>query len=312
MFQSSELKTLIEKFSTLKSRGIVLMEWNLNVSSNISAVGNYRYRPTEATSVYKGLTQSYDINDTGNFYTDATDADIIIDGGYKDNNSPQVFQSKKEKIAQLYSLEDCFNKFRPRYGINKLSYFANRFTHNTTQFLAQRPRYYMSDNKDKFKYWSSFRTENNIERGIAKNILNGQFYIDDACPFVVYKEEVPANRLVVKMQTNVGTKDLGPFSTGSGLLSDPLFGNSNKTTPVKWKIQVLRNNNWSDVQSFNQSSRRPDGSAIVQEDGYLELSYGLIIPDKYSNIFINVFHSFFIRIKSEIIYKKYNKKMKYI
>ena len=288
MFQSSELKTLIEKFSTLKSRGIVLMEWNLNVSSNISAVGNYRYRPTEATSVYKGLTQSYDINDTGNFYTDATDADIIIDGGYKDNNSPQVFQSKKEKIAQLYSLEDCFNNFRPRSGINKLSYFANRFTHNTNQFLAQRPRYYMSDNKDKFKYWSSFRTENNIERGIAKNILNGQFYIDDACPFVVYKEEVPANRLVVKMQTNVGTKDLGPFSTGSGLLSDPLFGNSNKTTPVKWKIQVLRNNNWSDVQSFNQSSRRPDGSAIVQEDGYLELSYGLIIPDKYSNIFINV------------------------
>ena len=81
MFESSELKTLIEKFSTLKSRGIVLMEWNLNVSSNISAVGNYRYRPTESTSVYKGLTQSYDINDTGKFYTDATDADIIIDGG---------------------------------------------------------------------------------------------------------------------------------------------------------------------------------------------------------------------------------------
>lgn len=288
MFQSNELKDLIEKFSTLKSRGIVTMEWNLNTSSNIAYIGNYRHRPLESGSIYKGLTQTYDINDSGKFYTDATDADIVIDGGYKDNNEPQIFPSKKEKIAQLYSLEECFNKFRPRSGINKLSYFSNRFTHSTNQFLAQRPRYYMSDKKDNFKYWSSFRTENNIERGIAKNILNGQYYIDDAVPFVVYKEQVPANRLIVKMQTNVGTKDLGPFSTSSGLLSDPLFGDQNKTTPVKWKIQVLKNNNWIDVQSFNGLSKRSDGSPIIKEDGYLELSYGLIIPDRYESIFINV------------------------
>jgi hypothetical protein len=102
MFQSSELKDLVEKFSTLKSRGIVTMEWNLNVSTNIASVGNYRYRPLESDSIYRSLTQSYDINDSGKFYTDATDADIIIDGGSKDNNMPQVFQSKKQKIAQLY------------------------------------------------------------------------------------------------------------------------------------------------------------------------------------------------------------------
>lgn len=286
MFESSELKDLIEKFSTLKSRGIVLMEWNLNVSSNIAAIGNYRYRPLESGSIYRGLTQSYDINDSGRFYTDATDADIIIDGGYKDNGNPQLFPSKKEKVQQLYSLEDCFNTFRPRSGINKLSYFSNKFTHHTNSYLAQRPRYYMSDKKDRFKYWSSFRTEDNIERGVAKNISNGQYYIDDACPFVVYKNKIPANRLVIKMQTNVGTKDLGPFSTTSGLLSDPLFGNQNKTTPVKWKIQVLRNNNWVDVHSFNSLSQRSNGLPIIGPDGYLELSYGLIIPEKYSSIFI--------------------------
>jgi hypothetical protein len=36
------------------------------------------------------------------------------------------------------------------------------------------------------------------EYGVAKNVSNGLYYIDDAVPFVVYKEQVPANRLVVK------------------------------------------------------------------------------------------------------------------
>ena len=53
---------------------------------------------------------------------------------------------------------------------------------------------------------------------------------------------VPANRLVVKMQTNVGTVNMGTMITQSGSLGDPLYGVQNKTTPVRWKVQYLNRN----------------------------------------------------------------------
>lgn len=98
----------------------------------------------------------------------------------------------------------------------------------------------MSSRYDQFKYWNSYRKEDSVERGIARNILNGLYYIDDAVPFVVYKENVPANRLVVKMQTNVGTVDLTNFINFSSTTPDPLYGDANKTTPKRWKIQYLK------------------------------------------------------------------------
>jgi hypothetical protein len=87
------------------------------------------------------------------------------------------------------------------------------------------------------------------------------------------------------MQTNVGTANLGTFTTQSGLLQDPLYGTSNKTTPVRWKIQYLNENNWVDAYSFNENSIRNDGSPIIPEDGYVELEYGIKIPDQYLSRF---------------------------
>jgi hypothetical protein len=143
----------------------------------------------------------------------------------------------------------------------------------------------MSSRYDQFKYWNSYRKEEGLERGIAK-VSGGQYYIDDAVPFVVYKEEVPANRLVVKMQTNVGDIDLAPFTNFSSTFADPLYGDANKTTPKRWKIQYLKNNSWIDAYSFDENSTRADGTAIIKSDGYVELEYGLIIPDKYKDTFV--------------------------
>ena len=183
---------------------------------NIFKLGNYRYRPTTAGSTYLNLPNTFDVSDTGNFYTGATDADITVDGGFDDSDVPQSFTSSNEKMKMIYSLEDCLKPFRPRSGINKPLYFNNKFLPNSGASMAQRPRYYMPSRYDQFKYWTSYRTEASVERGIAKNKSNSLFYIDDAVPFVVYKENVPANRLVVKMQTNVGDVDLGPFATATG------------------------------------------------------------------------------------------------
>jgi hypothetical protein len=248
---------------------------------NIFKLGNYRYRPTGSDVQYRTLPLTFDSLDEGNYYTGATDADVVVDGGFDNSGVPQLFTSTKEKMKMIYSLEDCIKPFRPRSGINKASYFSNRYFANSGVSIAERPRYYMASRYDQFRYWSSFRTEDNIERGIAKNISNGLNYIDDAVPFVVYKEKVPANRLVVKMQTNVGTANLGNFTTSSGILADPLYGTLNKTTPVKWKIQYLNEDNWVDAYSFDENSVRDDQSAIIPEDGYVELEYGIKIPDAY-------------------------------
>ena len=288
MFVSQELKNHFETSPTIQTRSLVLAEWNMNMPDNIFYVGNYRYRPTGDEVKFQTLPSSFDPLDAGDYYTDATDSEISINGGVDDQDLPQLFTSIEQKRKLLYSLEDCLKPFRPRSGINKPLFFdrSNQYLSNSGVFMAQRPRYYMSSRYDEFKYWNSYRKENGIERGIAKNILNGSYYIDDAAPFVVYKEQVPTNRIVVKMQTNVGNVNLQDFVNFSSINADPFFGESNKTTPKRWKIQCLKNNNWVDAYSFNENSTKADGSPIIGPDGYVELEYGLVVPDKYADIFV--------------------------
>ena len=281
MFVSETLKTHLETSSTIQLQSLVLAEWNMNMPDNIYKLGNYRYRPIGDNVQYRTLPLTFDQLDSGNYYTGATDADVVVDGGFDNSGVPQLFTSTKEKLKMIYSLEDCIKPFRPRSGINKASYFNNRYLANSGLLMTQRPRYYMPSRYDQFKYWSSFRTENNIERGIAKNISSGLNYIDDAVPFVVYKENVPANKIIVKMQTNVGTVNMGTMITQSGSFGDPLYGVQNKTTPVRWKVQYLNRNNWVDAYSFNENSLRSDGTPIIPEDGYVELEYGLKIPNEH-------------------------------
>jgi hypothetical protein len=293
VFVSSELKTHLESSSTIQLQSLVLAEWNMNMPDNIERLGNYRYRPTGTDTKFTTISNTFDALDSAGLYTGATDADIAIDGGFSNADLPQFFISKKEKMKMLYSLEDCIKPFRPRSGINKLMYFGGNYVHNSNELMSQRPRYYMPSRYDEFKYWTSYRTETaveggvtkTIERGIAKNKVGTLNYIDDTAPFVVYKENVPANRIIVKMQTNVGNVNLGPFVTSSGSIQDPLYRSDYKTTPLNWKVQYLKDNSWVDAQSFNATSVRDDGTAIVGPDGYLELQYGLIIPKEYRTRF---------------------------
>ncbi len=289
MFFNEALQNHLETSSSVRSHSLVTAEWNMNVAGNIKQVGNYRFRPLDPEdSLYKRVTPSFDAQDDARLYTDATDADIIIDGGYtNDKNNPQpiAFVAKKEKEAMLYSLEDCFGKFRPRSGINKLRFFEGKYTHHANQEMASRPRYYMGDRSDQFKYWSSFRTEAGVERGIAKNIFNNQYYIDDAAPYIVYNSPVPTNRVVIKMQTNVGDTDFGTFESLDGEFVDPFYGVANQTTPVRWKVQYLENNNWVDAISFTPDSTRSDGTSIIKSDGYVEIAYGLVVPTEYKQFF---------------------------
>lgn len=323
MWQSEELDNHLKTSDTIQTEAAVYAEWNMNQPGNVARIGNYRYRPTYSASKYFLIPMSYDPVDIGNYYTGATDSDVAIESGFDDEDQPTLFVAPKEKMKTLYSLEDCLKPHRPRSGINKPLYLGNfgapydeaQYITNPSpidkltglqtinqNYIVNRPRYYMSHKEDLFKYWTSYRTEygfptprpgeaqaqvqRQVEHGVSF-AANGRFYIEDAAPFVVYKEQIPTNKIVVKMQTNVGDIDLGNVRYGNESIPDPLYGDVNKTTPVIWKIEKLNeDNSWEELISFDEASLRADGSPIIGSDGYVEISYGLQIPEEYQSIFI--------------------------
>lgn len=315
MFQNDELKNHLETSFSVESEPAVVAEWNMNVPGNIQKIGNYRYR--QGSTQYGVLPNVFDILDLGNFYTGATDADVAVQEGFEqDGTTPQIFTYPKDKEKMLYSLEYCLKPFRPRSGINKLSYFSNKYLSFPNVNMYLRPRYYMPTKDDEFKYWRSYRTETNpvdntsSEYGISKNSSVGRYVIEDTNPFVVYKEPVPANRIVVKLQTNVGNIDLGPFrATGGASLPDPFFGESKKTVPSSFRVEYLNElNQWVTAYSFNETSLRDDNiSPIFSYDGHLSLEYGIEVPADYANNFrfVDTVSSTIVLPESNIIGRAY-------
>jgi len=179
--------------------------------------------------------------------------------------------------------------------------------------VARRPRYYMSSKFDQFKYWTSYRQETDVsingydngEYGVSKRSTSDKKdYIYDAAPFVVYREKIPTNKLVFKVQTNVGEIDLGPYRLKSNPKytdsPDPLYGEQRKTIPKRWTVQVLKGDSvtWTSILSFSNNFsyikengtivNRSTSSPIINPDGYVELQYGLDVPDAYQESFVLV------------------------
>ena len=293
MWQDDALKEHMQTSAAIKSAALVVGEWNMNDPENLAEIGNYRYRPASTGNQYNKLVTYWDKRDRGNWYTGATNSDVEVFGPYDDSDEPLIFQERDEKIKRLYSLDDCFKPNRPRSGINYLRFmgrstkkYINGIGDNVKSGVSNtdvnRPRYYLADSNNSFKYWSSWRRDGSEERGISYT-SNGLNYIDDCVPFVVYKNRVPANKLVVKMQTNIGTTNIGTISTPTGLISDPLYGAANATTPKQWDIEVLKDGVWTRAIRFDEESTRSDGSSIVGANGYVELAYGLKIPSSYGD-----------------------------
>jgi len=287
MFRDVDLQNHLKLVNTLKTKSLVIMEWNLNDFENIENYGNYRYR-SNTDSIYLTLPQSYDANDLGDYYTDGLKSSIESQTLIDENDASLIFSTPEVDRSLYYDLKQCFNSFRPRSGINKPLFFENgKYVDNIRS--GTRPRYYLSSRNDVFKYWNSFRFEDGIERGISSrtDVFNIGYEISDACPFVIYKEDVAANRIVIKMQTNIGEVPLGNIrSINNEIIEDPLGKVNNSSIPKRWSVQYLNNNNvWINAISFDENSLRKDNTDIVKWDGYVELFYGLAIPSKYSRRF---------------------------
>jgi hypothetical protein len=283
MYSDITLTNHLQTSSTVNTKSKVIAEWNLNNSETIQAVGNFNNRPTSASPSNTALdNEVWNANEnestkSTNKWYGYTDYDITIDGGYTDEAAtPVTFRSSRERQKSLMSLEDCFNRFRPRSGINKLRFFAKSkkiipLTSNNDTFLT--PRYYAASKDDKFKYWSSYRTavekvnniDTTVEYGISGVVSGNDKLIQDAAPFVIYKNLVPTNKVVVKVQTNVSSNNSLPTAN-----ADPFYSGSTpnyKSTPKIWKVQKYTGTQWTDMYTTT--------SDVFTEDGYFQLSYGL-------------------------------------
>ena len=289
MFVDEDLLEHIQTNNTLKSEAFIVAEWNLNNFENILNYGNYRYRPNDAaSSIYFNLPNSYDPFDLGDYYTDALTSKINSETLIGDDEASLIFTTEEVDRQLYYDLKQCFNSFRPRSGINKPLFFeTGKYIDNIKS--ARRPRYYMASRNDYFKYWNSFRIEDNVERGKSDRIDNNNigYSISDACPFIVYKEQVPTNRIVVKIQTNLAESEGEVIrDVNNNVINDPLFNRFKSSIPKRWSLEYLdENNNWTTAISFNEDSGRRDASPIFDWDGYAEVYYGLIVPDKYKESF---------------------------
>jgi hypothetical protein len=288
MFLDSDLKEHLEKNGSIKTESLVIAEWNLNDYDTIKQYGNYRYRKTTASSPYALISSVYDSFDLEDAYTDATVSYVQSKNIINNANQLQIYKTREKNRELYFDLKECFNQFRPRSGINKVVWFeSNKYIDNIRS--ATRPRYYLASKDDSFKYWCSYRKEDGEERGVSKSIdqTNIGYAIDDAAPFVIYNQSLPTNRVVVKMQTNLSESSIPASRTRDDrIINDVLADRNNSSIPKRWHIQYLNEtNNWVDAVSFNEDSVRSDGSPIVDWNGYVELYYGLTIPEKFKTTF---------------------------
>jgi len=279
MYSNETLTNYLQESSAVETKSRVFAEWNLNIFENIEAIGNYKNRPI-ASNTANTLASTWvpEDSDTANpTWYGFTDYDTTVDGGFTDESeTPVTFLSSNERQKFLMSLEDCFKKFRPRSGINKLrARDSGRYILPVySSDLFARPRYYPAGRNDNFKYWSSYRTSGNDWFGLSKT--GDPYLIQDTAPFVVYKNSIPTNKIVMKIQTNVSKTDNGSLiDKNSPANKDPFFIGSTinyKSTPLHWKIQKLdAENNWVDIYSATSDQFTTEAGW----DGYFQLSYGL-------------------------------------
>ncbi len=287
MFEDQSLKEHIKTRNTLSIQSLVVAEWNLNDLENIENYGNYRYRPNGTQAEFLTLPISYDPIDEGNYYTDALESSTISQFLVDNDDSSLAYLTYERNRELLFSLKECFQPFRPRSGINKLMWFGEKYIDRIRS--ARRPRYYLASRDDEFKYWSSYRKEEGAEKGLSElsDPNNIGYAIEDAAPFVVYKEAVAANRIVLKLQTNLSENSIGEIRIAEGqTIQDPLADISLSSIPRRFSIEYLNEeNNWVNAASFNEDSVRRDDSPIINWDGYLELYYGIKIPEEYKEQF---------------------------
>jgi hypothetical protein len=91
VFENEDLKSHLQSSFNIDSGSALIAEWNMNVPGNVFKLGNYRYRKSGTN--YNAIPDSFDRTDSGRYYTNALNSDVVVESGFKDNTStPLLFQ----------------------------------------------------------------------------------------------------------------------------------------------------------------------------------------------------------------------------
>jgi len=258
MFNDQDLIDHVDKEQALKQEALVFIELNQNDPTNVDTLGVFRTGELKDETVFKQwrpLSSQY--YRKKEFITSYMKKDIL--------EEEVVYFGKRPK-SDYFNLADCFTEFRPRSGILKavVPHTKNQvFVDNFRS--VNRPRYYVPSIKDEFKYWTSWDKHESTGADIGlSDASTGD--INNAAPFIVYKEARPANKVTVKIQTGIG---LASKTLKAGQ-SDPLTDLTRSSIPEKWSVQYLDPaGTWQDIHIFETYDR----ATLPPETGTVDFAY---------------------------------------
>lgn len=226
---NAAIKTELASSSSLKSTHQVIAEWNYNA-----------YTPYETIGC---LLASGGTDDGYQTYTYTAGADGA------------VTNTDIERIKYT-PLKDIFKTNRPNpgivHGVTNLA-LANRAINGDGDSLSitrifnlisEDTRVYPISKNSPFKYWSSIRKKDGITIGVSEATgSGGEYVISNASPFIVYKDTIYVNKIVIKTQKHQG------------------FAKS-------FKIQKTTDGtNWTDIYTATNSNVLQDGILNIYHQG---------------------------------------------
>jgi hypothetical protein len=262
MFNDQYLIDHLDTNQGIKVEAGCFIEINQNDLQNIETVGVFKYGDYNESSLRQWT------GDPAKMWVHRNVMTSLQDNKF-DLNDYQYFGPRKK--SDYFSLVDCFSEFRPRSGINKLVQPVGDGRTFIDDFKSvRRPRFYPAAIEDRFKYWTSWNTDEGPTVGLSNSVGK----ITNASPFVVYKEPVAANKITVKIQTGIGESVSTINSQVGG--TDPLANPALSTIPKRWKIQYLDVfNTWQTAMAINNY----DPAVLDPTTGILDIVYTVKNPN---------------------------------
>jgi hypothetical protein len=231
------IKNEIASKSSLDSVHQVIAEWNYNAYTEMDSIGCFKTNAVDSASFDDGVqTETYT----------------------SDNNT--VVAEPDIKRIKYTPLKDIFGINRPNPGIIH-SVYNNLASNNKKplngdadpltisrifNMISEDTRLYPMSRNSQYRYWNSARKVNKTLVGVSALDKN----INHAAPFIKYKTEISANKIVVKTQKHLGY-------------------------PLAYRIDTFDGANWSTAYEATGTSKQIQ--SLSHTNGY----YTFVMPSDH-------------------------------
>jgi len=211
-----DLRDEFKAVDKIQSQNLVIAEWNMNKYQTISQYGVYT-TPAPHSSTYNSAAPNISTGENYLIYQDGTD-----------KLSPE-----QEYFSTLSSI---FKPNRPDPGIVLTQKYGDMLiASDAANLKAERlstlnPRYYFFSENSPYDYFNSAKNFKNNNGDRVPGVSNAKTgSILGASPFIVYEEEFPCNKILVKVQNHI-------------------------SVPEEFSIEILVDGEWQTAYDISDSS----------------------------------------------------------